>query len=172
MLFLKLLQQIVRALNSDGTPGQVAAGLTLGAALGLTPLMTLHNLVIFAVVTLANVSFPGAMLGWALFAPVGFALDSLFDSIGRRLLLDLPGLAPVWTAVYNTPVLSLANLNNSIVLGSLLTWLVVALPLYFAARLAVARYREQVYQRLARTKFFRAMTASKLYNAYRWFQPE
>ena len=172
MLLLKLLQLLVRALNSDGTPGQVAAGLTLGAALGLTPLMNLHNLVIVAVVTIANVSFPGAMLGWVLFVPLGFALDPLFDSLGRRLLVDLPGLAPVWTAVDNTPVLSLANLNNSIVLGSLLAWLVLAFPLYFAARFAVGRYRAQVYQRLARTKFFKAMTASKLYNAYRWFQPE
>lgn len=172
MLLLKLLQQLVRALNSDGTPGQVAAGLALGAALGLTPLVNLHNLVLFAVITVTNVSFPGAMLGWALFVPAGFALDPLFDGLGRRLLLETAALVPFWTAVYNTPVLSLANFNNSVVLGSVLVWLVLALPLYFTARFAVARYREHVYQRLARTRVFKAMTASKLYNAYRWFRPE
>jgi uncharacterized protein (TIGR03546 family) len=172
MLLLKLLQQLVRALNSDGTPGQVAAGLALGAALGLTPLINLHNLVIFAVITLANVSFPGAMLGWAACVPLGFALDPVFDAVGRRVLLDAPALVPFWTGVNNMPVLSLANLNNSIVLGSLLVWLLAGLPLFFVARLAVAKYREHVYQRLAQTRVFKAVTASKLYNLYRLFQPE
>jgi uncharacterized protein (TIGR03546 family) len=172
MLLLKLLQQLVRALNSEGTPGQVAAGLALGAALGLTPLMNLHNLVILGIVTLANVSFPGAMLGWALLAPVGFALDPLFDGLGRWLLLDVTMLAPLWTAVYNTPVLAMSNLNNSVVLGSFVVWAFGALPQYFAARWAVARYREQVYQRLAQTRLFKAVTASKIYNVYRWFHPE
>jgi uncharacterized protein (TIGR03546 family) len=171
-MLLKLLQQLVRALNSDGTPGQVAVGLALGAALGLTPLVNLHNLVILAVITLANVSFPGAMLGWALFVPVGFALDPVFDAVGRRLLVETPALVPLWTAAYNTPVLSLANLNNSVVLGSLVVWLLAALPLFFAARFAVARYRVHVYERLARTRFFKAVAASKLYNLYRLFQPE
>ncbi|HXV86305.1 MAG TPA: TIGR03546 family protein [Gemmatimonadales bacterium] len=172
MLLLKLLQQLIRALNSDGTPGQVAAGLALGSALGLTPLINLHNAVIFGVVTLANVSFPGAMLGWALCVPLGFALDPLFHALGSRLLLETPALTALWTAVYNTPVLSLANLNNTVVLGSLVVWLVLAVPLFFATRLGVARYREHVYQRLARTRFFKAITASKLYNVYRLFEPQ
>ncbi|OGU09564.1 MAG: hypothetical protein A2W29_06545 [Gemmatimonadetes bacterium RBG_16_66_8] len=172
MLLLKLLQQFVRALNSDGTPGQVAAGLALGAALGLTPLVNVHNLALFAVITLANVSFPGAMLGWALFVPVGFALDPLFDMIGRRLLLDTAALQPLWTSVYNTPVLSLTNFNNTIVLGSFVVWLLLVLPLFFVVRAGVARYRVHVYQRLAQTRLFKAVTASKLYNVYRLFRPD
>ena len=172
MLLLKLLQQFVRALNSDGTPRQVAAGLALGAALGLTPLVNVHNLALFAVITLANVSFPGAMLGWALFVPVGFALDPLFDMIGRRLLLDTAALQPLWTSVYNTPVLSLTNFNNTIVLGSLLSWVVLSLPIYLLARWGVARYRATLYQRLTQSRAFKAVTASKLYNIYRMFQPE
>jgi hypothetical protein len=43
---------------------------------------------------LLNLSFPGFMLGWALFIPIGFALDPVFHAIGRRLLLDHPALAP------------------------------------------------------------------------------
>ena len=33
---LKLIQSIIKTLHADGTPGQVAAGMALGAALGLT----------------------------------------------------------------------------------------------------------------------------------------
>ena len=45
MLLLKLIQSLIKALDSEGTPGQLAAGLALGSILGLTPLWTLHNAV-------------------------------------------------------------------------------------------------------------------------------
>ena len=88
---LKLIQSIIKTLHSDGTPGQVAAGMALGAALGLTPLMNVHNLVVFSLILLLNVSFGGGMLGWALFVPVGFLLDPLFHAIGLQLL-EAPSL--------------------------------------------------------------------------------
>ena len=59
----------------------------LGSFLGLTPLLNLHNAIIFAALVLLNVSFAGGMLGWALFIPFGFLLDPLFDWIGHQLLL-------------------------------------------------------------------------------------
>jgi len=171
MLLLKLLQQLIKTLNSDGRPGQVAAGMALGAALGLTPLVNLHNLVILAAAMLLNVSMPGFLLGWALFVPLGFALDPAFDALGRTLLLGMPALKPMWTAWYNTPVLPLTNFSNTIVLGSFVAWLVAFVPLLFGLRWAVTRYRVQVYARLKRSKVFQAVTASKLYNVYRLFRP-
>ena len=45
MLLLKLIQSLIKALHSEGTPGQLAAGLALGSILGLTPLWNLHNAV-------------------------------------------------------------------------------------------------------------------------------
>ncbi len=171
LMLLKLLQKLVKTLNSEGTPGQVAAGLALGSALGLTPLMNLHNLVILGAAMLLNVSFPGVMLGWALAIPAGFALDPVFDAIGRALLLGSPALAPLWTRLANTPVVPLTNFNNTIVLGSVLCWVALFLPIYFGGRWGVARYRATVYPRLARSKAFRAVTASKLYNVYRMFRP-
>src|SRR5207244_1807679 len=83
---LKLIQSIIKTLHSEGTPGQVAAGIALGAVLGLTPLMNVHNLIIFSLIVLLNVSFGGGMLGWALFVPIGFLLDPVFDRIGASLL--------------------------------------------------------------------------------------
>src|SRR6266540_3184311 len=47
MLVLKLIQSLIATLHSEGTPGQVAAGIALGSILGLTPLMNLHNAVVF-----------------------------------------------------------------------------------------------------------------------------
>ena len=171
LALLKLLQSIVKSLNSQGTPGQLAAGLALGSALGLTPLMNLHNLVLLAAAMLFNISFGGFLLGWALFVPVGFALDPVFDAIGRTLLIGATGLRPMWTAWYNAPVLPLTNFNNTVVLGSFVCWAVLAIPLFFVLRSLVAQYRERVYARLKRTRFFQAVTASKLFNIYSLFRP-
>src|SRR5512133_1268487 len=114
---LKLIQSIIKTLHSDGTPGQVAAGIALGAALGLTPLVNVHNLLVFSLIVLLNVSFGGGMLGWALFVPLGFLLDPVFDRIGSSLLLA-SSLRPLWTSMYNTPLVPYTNFNNTVVLGS------------------------------------------------------
>ena len=168
---LKLIQSLFKALHSEGTPGQVAAGMALGAALGLTPLMNVHNLVVFSLILLLNVSFGGGMLGWALFVPLGFLLDPLFHAIGAGLL-EAPSLRPIWTDWYNTPLVPYTNFNNTVVLGSVIGWVGLAVPIFFAARWGVARYRATIGAKVQQSRLYKAVTASKAYNLYRLFRPE
>jgi uncharacterized protein (TIGR03546 family) len=170
LALLKLIQSIIKTLHSAGTPGQVAAGMALGSALGLTPLMSLHNLVILSLLVLLNVSFGGGMLGWALFVPLGFLLDPLFDALGLRLL-TAPGLRPLWTDWTNSPVLPFTNFNNTVVLGSFVSWMVLAIPIFLGARYGVTRYRATVGERVRQSRFYKAITASQLYNVYKLFRP-
>jgi uncharacterized protein (TIGR03546 family) len=167
---IKLIQSLFGALHSEGTPGQLAAGIVLGSFLGLTPLFNLHNVFIFAALVLLNVSFAGGMLGWVLFVPIGFLLDPLFDWIGHHLLLA-ESLRDFWTSLYNTPIVPLTNFNNTVVLGSFVFALLLAVPLFFVLRWAVARYRVTVGERVRQSKFYRAVTASKVYNVYKMFRP-
>lgn len=170
-LLLKLLQKLVATLNSDGTPGQVGAGMAIGTVFGLTPLLNLHNLLVLALVMVFRVSMPAVTLGWFVAVPLGFALDPLFDGVGLWML-DTLTLHPFWTALTNAPVIALMDLNNSVVLGSLMFWVLALLPMYLVARWGVARYRETIYSRLQRTKVFRTVKGSKIYNIYRLFRPE
>lgn len=167
---IKLIQSIIKTLHSAGTPGQVAAGMALGSALGLTPLMNLHNLVVFSLLVLLNVSFGGGMLGWMLFVPVGFLLDPLFDLIGRQLL-EAGSLRSLWTGWANAPILAYTNFNNTVVLGSVVGWAVLAVPIFFAARYGVARYRATIGERVRQSRFYKAVTASQVYNVYKMFRP-
>jgi uncharacterized protein (TIGR03546 family) len=171
LALLKLIQSIIKTLHSEGTPGQVAAGMALGAALGLTPLMNVHNLLVFSLMLILNVSFGGGMLGWALFVPLGFILDPVFHAIGLQLL-EAPSLRELWTSMFNTPLVPYTNFNNTVVLGSVVGWLALAVPIFFAARWAVARYRATIGARVQQSKFYKAITASKAYNIYRLFRPE
>src|SRR5919106_2551211 len=169
LALLKLIQSLIKTLHSDGTPGQVAAGMALGAALGLTPLMNVHNLIVFSLILLLNVSFGGGMLGWALFVPVGFLLDPLFHAIGLQLL-EAPSLRQLWTGWYKTPLIPYTNFNNTVVLGSVVGWLAMAVSIFFAARWGVARYRATLGARVQQSKLYKALTASKVYNIYRLFR--
>jgi uncharacterized protein (TIGR03546 family) len=171
MLFVKLLKSLVSALNSEGTPFQVAAGIAMGACLGLTPIGSLHNVVVVLLAMILNLSLAGFSLGWALFVPVGFALDPLFDRIGHALL-GSRSLAPFWTSLTNAPVMPFSNFDNTVVLGSFVFWAVTFVPLLLVWRWAVAKYRATVYERLKKTKFFQALEASQLVHYYRWFRPE
>jgi uncharacterized protein (TIGR03546 family) len=170
LTLLKLIQSIIKTLHSEGTPGQVAAGIALGAALGLTPLMNLHNLIVFSLIVLLDVSFGGGMLGWALFVPVGFLLDPLFDRVGAGLLHAV-SLRPLWTSWYNTPLMPYTNFNNTVVLGSVVLWVALAVPIFFAARYGVARYRATIGERVRQSRFYKAVTASQVYNWYKLFRP-
>lgn len=172
LVFLKLLQSIFKTLHSEGTPNQVAWGITLGAALGLTPLLTPQNALIFVALVMLNVSFGGGLLGWALFTPVGFVLDPLFDAIGRYLLVTRGDLTPFWTTIINWPLMPYTQFNNTVTLGATVTWLVTVPLIYVGARLGVRKYRATWAPQIENSAWFKALKASRLYNTYRFFTPE
>ena len=170
MLVIKFLQTLFKALNSDGTPGQVGMGMAIGLCFGLTPLLSLHNIVVMAIAMLTTVSIPGVFLGWAIATPLGFMLDPLFDRVGMALLMR-DELAPFFTWVVNTPVVALSRLNNTIVLGSLVVWIVALVPAYVAFRVFVLRYREHIYAKVQQWKLVQILKTSKLYQVYEMFRP-
>src|SRR5687767_7715864 len=171
LTLIKLLRSLFNTLHSDGSPSQLALGIALGAALGLTPIANAHNLIVLLLLAVLNVSFAAGMLAWAAFVPIGFMFDPIFDRVGRLLLLDMPALRPLWTTWDNVPGLALTNFNNTIVLGSVVMWLLLFVPLYFAARYGVVRYRATIGDRIVKSKYFKLLQASQVYNVYRWFNP-
>ena len=170
LALLKLIQSLVATLHSDGTPNQIGLGVALGAALGLTPIMNVHNVVVVALLCVLNVSFGAGMLGWAVFTPVGFLLDPVFDRIGRLLLLETPALRPLWTSWDHSVLVPYTSFSNTVVLGSVVAWLVLFVPVVFLARHLVIAYRLRYAERVRASRAFRAVTASKAYNVYVMFR--
>ena len=171
LALLKLLQSLVKTLHSEGTPAQIGLGIALGAALGLTPLVNVHNLLVLLLLAVLNVSFGAGILAWGVFVPVGFMLDPLFDRIGTWLLTDVQALRPLWTAWDNIPGLALTNFNNTVVLGSVVGWIVLFVPIYLASRHLVVRYRATLAERFRQSHLYRVFAATQAYNVYRWFRP-
>src|SRR4051812_50128341 len=98
LTLLKLVRSLFKTLHSDGSPGQIAAGIALGAALGLTPIANAHNLLVLLLLAVLNVSFAAGMLAWGVFVPVGVFLDPGFDRLGPRVVVCRAGARPPWAA--------------------------------------------------------------------------
>ena len=171
LALLKLFQSLFKTLHSEGSPTQIGLGFALGAALGLTPILNVHNLIVLLLLCVLNVSFGAGMLAWAVCVPIGFMLDPLFDRLGHWLLIDAGALRPFWTSWDNTPILALTGFDNTVVLGSVVVWLVLFLPLCLGSRSGVIHYRATLGERVRRSRFYQVVSASQLYNVYRWFRP-
>lgn len=172
LTLLKLIQSIFKTLHSDGTPNQVAWGIAVGAGLAFIPMMTLHWALLFVVLVMVNISFGGGMLGLALFTPVSFLLDPLFDAVGHYLLITRVDLAPFWTKAINLPLVPYTQFDNTVTLGATVTWIITLPLLYVGARKGIAKYRASWAPKIENSHFFRAVKASSLYNVYRLFSPE
>ena len=60
---------------------------------------------------------------------------------------------------------------RSWVLGSVVIWLLLFVPIYLASRFAVVRYRATLGERVRQSHFYKVLSASQAYNVYRWFRP-
>jgi len=78
------------------------------------------------------------LLGFIIFKPLAFALDPLMDQLGMSLIGAFPDL--IHKASY-APIIAWSKLNNSVVLGSMASGWLLAVPAFLLIVLAVARYR-------------------------------
>jgi uncharacterized protein (TIGR03546 family) len=170
LALLKFFHSLAKTLHSEGTPGQIAGGIALGAALGLTPLMNVHNAIVLVLLCILNVSFGAGLLGMAIFAPIGFMLDPLFDRVGHWLLTDVVALRPLFTWIDTSPFWPYTNLTNTVVLGSLVGWLVLFVPIFIAARIGVIRYRASLGEWFMKTRLYHALGATRILDVYNWFR--
>jgi len=166
MLILKLLAKMIKVLRSEAAPEQVAGGFILGMIPGLTPLGSLHNVLVLLLIILLRVNVAAALFALALFSALAYLFDPLFHQIGYTLLVELPPLHGFWTALYNIPVLALGNLNNTVVLGSLISAIVFLWPVYVLSKKGVIVYREKVDQKIQRWKIVKVFRSSKIYTFY------
>ena len=162
---IKLLAKLLRVLNSETEPGQISLGFGLAMIAGLTPLLSLHNLLVLLLVCVLRVNLSAFLLGLALCTGIAYALDPLFHQIGLAVL-TAPALEGVWTALYQSVWWRLEHFNNSIVMGSLVFSVMLFIPVLLAGNLLIRRYRQYVLAWVQKTKIMQMLKASKLYQTY------
>lgn len=162
---IKLLAKLLRVLNSETDPGQISLGLCFAMIAGLTPFLSLHNLVVLLLVCILRVNFAAFLLGLGLFTGIAYLLDPLFHIIGLAVL-TAQALEGLWTSFYQSVWWRLEHFNNSIVMGSVVFSVGLFVPVLLLSNLLIRRYRKHVLAWVQKTKVMQMFKASKLYETY------
>lgn len=166
MFWLKIFKDFLAILREGQTPRQVAAGFTLGSIIGFSPMLTLQGAVVWLVILLFDVNLGAAFLALALCKLCAYLLDPAFHWLGYQILANIDALRPLWTMLYNAPVAPLTRFNNTVVMGSFVSALVLAFPIYFAFKRLVIAYRKTIGARVEKTKIYQVIRHSSLVQWY------
>ena len=156
---------MLSVLNSEIDPGQISLGFCFAMVAGLTPLFSLHNILVLLLVLVLRVNLSAFLLGLAVFSGLAYLLDPLFHWLGLQIL-TAQSLEGLWTTLYNSTVWRLEHFNNSVVMGSLVFSLVLFVPLLLVSNVLIRRYRQHILAWVQKTKLMQFFKASKLYQAY------
>jgi uncharacterized protein (TIGR03546 family) len=162
---LGLIRQFIKGLTTETEPPQIALGVAFGFLIGLLPKATLTVQLLLVLVMALRVNFPIALATVMLTVPFNPLFDKLTDPIGYALLSNA-ALAPLWTQLYNMPVLPWTGFNNTVLLGGLVLGLLLFAPIYFAARRGAAVYNERMKPRVMNSKFVKGLKGSWLFDWY------
>src|SRR5690606_22274471 len=116
-LILKQLFAFIKLLNSDTGTTSLAAGMTCGFILGMTPVLSLHSLLVFLILFIFRIQIGAALVTAFFFKFVAFLLDPAFHAVGSQVL-EIESLRSFFTTLYNMPLIPFTRFNNSIVMGS------------------------------------------------------
>jgi uncharacterized protein (TIGR03546 family) len=164
-LILKQIFAFIRLLNSDTGNISLAMGMTCGFILGMTPVLSLHSLLIFLILFFFRIQIGAALVMTFFFKFVAYLMDPVFHLVGSQVL-ELESLKGFFTTLYNMPIIPYTRFNNSIVMGSAVVTFTLSPIVFILSQTFIIKYREVVVARFQSTKFWKALQATKFYQWY------
>jgi uncharacterized protein (TIGR03546 family) len=164
-LLLKQLFAFIKLLNSDTGTISIAAGITCGFILGMTPVLSLHALLVFMILFFFRIQIGAAFLAAFFFKFGAYLLDPLFHHVGSYVL-EMKFLQDTFTYLYNLPIIPYTRFNNSIVMGSGVITFILSPLIFFISIMMIKKYRELFVARFKNTTFWKAIEATKFYQWY------
>ncbi|MET1255004.1 TIGR03546 family protein [Aliikangiella maris] len=162
---LTILVKLFKALNSEQSPGQLAGAVSLAAIIGVTPLLSLHNVLVILLVLWFRVNLTMFIVAWPLFTVLGLILSQPAESIGLTIL-QAQSLVPMWESFYNTVVGRWSNFYHAGVIGSLVIALGLAIVLFPISNRAVSLYRDKWLEKVEQYRIVKLLKASKFWQVY------
>ncbi len=162
---LRLFVKLLKVLNSEAEPFQVSLAFCFAMVAGLTPILSLHNIIVLLLVLLLRVNLSGFILGLLVFSGIAYILDPIFHIMGLALL-NAGALKGIWSSMYSSTLWRLENFNNTIVMGSLVFSAVLFIPLYFMLNMLINKYRANILEWINKSRFMQAIKASRFYSIY------
>ena len=162
---LTLLAKLLKALNSEASPGQISLAFVLGMIMGFTPLWSAHNLLVLLLALVLRINLTGFILAFGVFSGLAYALDPLFIRLGEYLLTHAD-LQAFWSSLYVSDAWRVTRFNNTLVMGSLVSSLALALPAFFVFNFLIRQYRDRIFAWVQKSRLMQILKANKFYRIY------
>lgn len=160
-----MLAKLLKALNSDSAPGQIALAFALALVTGLTPLFSLHNVFILLIACVVRINFGAFLLGTLFFSGLAYLIDPLAISLGESILMN-PAMQNVFTELYQSDFWRATRFNNTLVMGSFMISVIAFIPVLILSRWAISAYRHKLMAWVDKLKITKLLKASKFYKVY------
>jgi uncharacterized protein (TIGR03546 family) len=165
-ILLKQIFGLIKLLNSDKGTNQIAAGAACGLILGLTPALSLQSLLVFVCLFFFRIQIGAAFLAAFFFAIPAYLFDPLLHQVGVWVL-EQPSLRPVFTELYNMPIVPFTRFYNTVVMGSGVVAIACAPLIFILSKILIQKYRDTVVARFGKSKAWHVLKASTF---YQWYQ--
>ncbi len=164
-LLLKYIAKLLKALSSEASPNQLAGGFVLGMIIGMTPVASIHNLLILILVIALKVNLGMVILAFLIFSGIAYLADPLFHSFGIWIL-ENENWQETWTSMYNNELWAITKFYNTVVIGSFISAVILCIPMFPLTKIGVVQYRKHTHEKVMKTKFAKALKGTKLYAVY------
>ncbi|MEO1923745.1 MAG: TIGR03545 family protein [Nautiliaceae bacterium] len=141
-----------KELNSASSKNMIALAVVLGLISGFLPTFTPINYFILFTVFIFRIPLGLYFASFGIFSLISYLIDFIFNKIGYWLLTN-ELLEPFWTFLYNFPFMRWSGFNNTLVLGSLITGIVIGVIVYIFLIKSIDYYRKTVFPRLKKIKY-------------------
>ena len=145
--------KLLKTLNSAQSSWQVSLAIVLALISGFLPLATPLSLVILFIAFAINIPLGIYFFLSVVFGGVALALDPVFAALGLSIL-SAPALESTFTAMYNYAPTLWTSYNYTILMGSLVLSLPLALTLFPILTKIIDKYRDVLEAKFKESKFF------------------
>lgn len=164
-LLLKQLFALINLLNSDTGTNQIAAGFACGLILGFAPVLSLQALLVFICLFLFRIQIGAAFVSAFFFAFIAWMFDPISDALGG-VILEAEALRPLFTTMYNMPLVPLTRFYNSITMGAGVLSLLLAPLVFFGSKHLIQSYRVRVVARFKESSWWKLWTGTVFFKWY------
>ncbi len=166
---ITLIAKLLKILNSDDKPAQIALAVVFASIMGLTPLLSPHNILLLLLVLVIRVNLSMFLTNLGLFTIIAYLFDPLSNSLGLWLL-QAEALQSLWTHLYQSSIWRLLAYNNTLILGSLTLSLLLSPLVFIATQWLITHYRQRLMAWIQKTRLALWLKSSRLFSAYQTLQ--
>jgi uncharacterized protein (TIGR03546 family) len=128
-------------------------------------MLSLQALLVFVCMFLFRIQIGAALTSAFFFALVAWLFDPVSHQVGSAIL-ETAALQPLFTTLYNMPLVPLTRFYNSVVMGAGVVSILLAPLVFFGSKRLIVVYRAKVVERFKNSSFWKLWSGTVFFKWY------